>query len=121
MSVSEYAEKFEDMDAYSRKVMYVPDEFWKIDQFMFWLNVDVAHSVSQREFSIYAECLRQCYVVENSLKRVKEERKQNRSLCKDQGKSGQYLKHHNSPLVRKQDYGNHSTQPPQCNKCKKRL
>ena len=58
MSVSEYAEKFEDMDAYSRQVIYASYEMWKIDQFLFGLNVDVSHSVSQRDFLTYPECLR---------------------------------------------------------------
>ncbi|XP_058767192.1 uncharacterized protein LOC131640834 [Vicia villosa] len=58
MSMSEYAEKFEDMAAYSRQAAYAPDELWKIDQFLMGLNADIMHSVSQREFTIYAECLR---------------------------------------------------------------
>lgn len=35
MSMIEYAKKFEDMDAYSRKVSYAADYRWKIYQFMF--------------------------------------------------------------------------------------
>ncbi|XP_058775640.1 uncharacterized protein LOC131649918 [Vicia villosa] len=31
MSVSEYAEKFEDLADYSRQGVYAPDELWKID------------------------------------------------------------------------------------------
>ncbi|XP_058777196.1 uncharacterized protein LOC131651556 [Vicia villosa] len=55
MSVSEYAEKFEDLADYSRQAVYAPDELWKIDQFMMGLRADIAHSVSQREFTTYAE------------------------------------------------------------------
>ena len=93
---------------------------WKIDKFLFGLNVVVAHSVSQREFSTYDECLRQCYIAENILKRVQDERERNRPACKDQGKASQYLKPRNSPLVKKPSFGIHAAQPPQCGKCKKR-
>ncbi|XP_058765537.1 uncharacterized protein LOC131639035 [Vicia villosa] len=118
LTVSEYAEKFEDMAAYSRLAIYAPDELWKIDQFLFGLNADIAHSVSQREFTTYAECLRQCYVAENSLKRVKDEREQNRPFRQNQGKGSQFLKPHNSPPAMKPAYVNHSTQPPWFNKCR---
>ncbi|XP_058776820.1 uncharacterized protein LOC131651171 [Vicia villosa] len=112
MSVSEYAEKFEDMAAYSRQAAYAPDELWKIDQFLMGLNADIMHSVSQREFTTYAECLRQCYVAENTLKRVQEERKQNRLVLREQGKSGQHLKPCTPPSAKKQTYGGNSALPP---------
>ncbi|XP_058784256.1 uncharacterized protein LOC131659028 [Vicia villosa] len=92
MSVSEYSEKFEDMAEYSR----------------------------QREFTTYAECLRQCYVAENSLKRVQEERNQNRTIFREQGRSTQHLKPRNSPSKKKQGYGDQSNRPPYCDKCKRR-
>ncbi|XP_058775364.1 uncharacterized protein LOC131649629 [Vicia villosa] len=118
MSVSEYAEKFEDMAAYSRQAAYAPDELWKIDQFLMGLNADIVHRVSQREFTTYAECLRQCYVAENTLKRVQDEREQNKPVPREQGRSGQHLKPRNSPAMKKQVYGDRSTQPPRCGRCK---
>ncbi|XP_058775479.1 uncharacterized protein LOC131649738 [Vicia villosa] len=120
MSVSEYAEKFEDMAAYSRQAAYAPDELWKIDQFLMGLNVDIVHSVSQREFTTYAECLRQCYVAENTLKRVQEEKEQNKPVRRDQGRSGQHLKPRNSPSMKKPVYGDHSNPPPHCGKCNRK-
>ncbi|XP_050877001.1 uncharacterized protein LOC127080742 [Lathyrus oleraceus] len=57
MMVVAYAEKFEDMDAYSRQAEYTPDERWKIDQFLFGLRGEISHSVSQRESTTYAELL----------------------------------------------------------------
>ncbi|XP_058758296.1 uncharacterized protein LOC131631519 [Vicia villosa] len=120
LSVSEYAEKFEDMADYSRQAVYAPDELWKIDQFLMGLRADIAHSVSQREFTTYVECLRQCYVAENSLKGVQEERNQNRTNFRDQGRSTQHLKPRSSPSKKKQGYGDQSAQPPYCHKCKKR-
>ncbi|XP_058754444.1 uncharacterized protein LOC131627621 [Vicia villosa] len=93
LSVSEYAEKFEDMADYSRQA---------------------------REFTTYAECLRQCYVAENSLKRVQEERNQNRVNFRDQGRSTQHLKPRNSPSKKKQGYGDQSNRHPYCDKCKRR-
>ncbi|XP_058766746.1 uncharacterized protein LOC131640358 [Vicia villosa] len=120
LSVSEYAEKFEDMADYSRQAVYAPDELWKIDQFLMGLRADIAHSVSQREFTTYAECLRQCYVAENSLKRVQEERNQNRTNYREQGKSAQHLKPRGFPPKKKQGYGDQSAQPPYCHKCKKK-
>ncbi|XP_058783112.1 uncharacterized protein LOC131657768 [Vicia villosa] len=118
MSVSEYAEKFEDMAAYSRQAAYAPDELWKIDQFLMGLDADIVHSVSQREFTTYAECLRQCYVAENTLKRVQDEREQSKPVRREQGRSGQHLKPRNSPAMKKQVYGDRSTQPPRCVRCK---
>ncbi|XP_050878800.1 uncharacterized protein LOC127082616 [Lathyrus oleraceus] len=88
MTVAAYAEKFEDMASYSRQAVYAPDERWKIDQFLFGLRGEIYHSVSQREFTTYAELLRQCYVTENSLKKVQEERDQYRSGQRDQGRPG---------------------------------
>ncbi|XP_058741647.1 uncharacterized protein LOC131614034 [Vicia villosa] len=120
MSVSEYAEKFEDMAAYSRQAAYAPDELWKIDQFLMGLNADIVHSVSQREFTTYAECLRQCYVAENTLKRVQEEREQNMSVRRDHERSGQHLKPRTPPAAKKQTHGGSLTQPPWCGKCNKK-
>lgn len=59
MFVSEYAEKFKDIDAYFRQAVYAPDELRKMNQFLFGLREDIAHSVSQKEFTTYDECLRQ--------------------------------------------------------------
>ncbi|XP_058726130.1 uncharacterized protein LOC131597449 [Vicia villosa] len=87
---------------------------------MICLRADIAHSVSQREFITYAECLRQSYVAENSLKRVQEERDQNRTNYKEQGRTTQHLRPRNSPSKKKQGYGDQTTQPPFCYKCKKR-
>ncbi|XP_058784742.1 uncharacterized protein LOC131659586 [Vicia villosa] len=120
MLMSEYAEKFEDMAAYSTQAAYAPDELWKIDQFLMGLNADIVHSVSQREFTTYAECLRQCYVVENTLKRVQEEREQNRPVRRDHGRSGQHLKPRTPPAAKKQTHGGSLTQPPWCGKCNKK-
>ncbi|XP_058765786.1 uncharacterized protein LOC131639301 [Vicia villosa] len=120
MSVSEYVEKFEDLADYSRQAIYAPDELWKIDQFMMGLRAHIAHSVSQREFTNYAECLRQCYVAENSLKRVQEERNQNRTNFREQGRSVQDLKPRNPTPKKKQGYGDQSAQPPYCHKCNKK-
>lgn len=48
MSISKYAEKFEDMATYSRQALYALDELWKIDQFLFGSRGDIAHNVSRR-------------------------------------------------------------------------
>ncbi|XP_050890368.1 uncharacterized protein LOC127095768 [Lathyrus oleraceus] len=88
MIVVVYAEKFEDMAAYSRQAAYAPNERWKIDQFLFGLRGEISHSVSQREFTTYSELLRKCYVAKNNLKKVQEERDQYRSGQRDQGRLG---------------------------------
>ncbi|XP_050919253.1 uncharacterized protein LOC127136776 [Lathyrus oleraceus] len=88
MSVAAYAEKFKDMASYSRQVAYAPNERWKIDQFLFDLRGEISHSISQRELTSYVELLRQCYVTENSLKKVQEEMDQYRSGQRDQGRPG---------------------------------
>ncbi|XP_058784179.1 uncharacterized protein LOC131658949 [Vicia villosa] len=105
LSVSEYAEKFEDMADYSRQAVYAPDELWKIDQFLMGLRADIAHS---------------CYVAENSLKRVQEERNQNRINFRDQGRSTQHLKPRNPPSKKKQGPSDQSSRPPFCDKCRRR-
>lgn len=92
MSVSEYADKFKDMVAYYREVVYAPDELWKINPFLFGMRADIAHSLFHREFNTYARCLRQCYVSDNSLKRIQEEREKGRLGHKEQVRSGEYLK-----------------------------
>lgn len=70
MLVTAYAEKFENVVVYSRKAVYAPDDKWKVDQFIFGLRVEIADSVSHRELTTYAKLLRQCYVVEDDLKKV---------------------------------------------------
>ncbi|XP_058760820.1 uncharacterized protein LOC131634182, partial [Vicia villosa] len=81
---------------------------------------EYAENVSQREFTTYAECLRQCYVAENSLKRVQEERNQNKANFREQGRSTQHLRPRNHPSKKKQVYGDQSDQPPYCRKCNRK-
>ncbi|XP_050897475.1 uncharacterized protein LOC127104332 [Lathyrus oleraceus] len=109
-----YAEKFEDMAAYSKQAMYAPDERWKIDQFLFGLRGEISHSVSQREFTSYAELLRKCYVVENSLKKVQEEMDQYRSGQRDQGRPGSQFRPRSQTFKGKQVQHARPNQPPQC-------
>ncbi|XP_058765788.1 uncharacterized protein LOC131639302 [Vicia villosa] len=54
------------------------------------------------------------------LKRVQEERNQNKTNFREQGRSGQHLKPRNPPPKKKQGYGDQSTQPPYCHKCNKK-
>lgn len=70
MSVTKFVEKFENMVVYFRKIVYALNEKWNVNQFMFGLRVEITHNVYQREFITYAELLRQCYIAEDSLKRV---------------------------------------------------
>ncbi|XP_058766744.1 uncharacterized protein LOC131640357 [Vicia villosa] len=86
MSVSEYAEKFEDLADYSRQAVYAPDELWKIDH----------------------------------LKRVQEERNQNRTNFREQGRSAQNLRPRNPPPKMKQGHGDRFPRPPFCDKCRKK-
>ncbi|XP_050920379.1 uncharacterized protein LOC127138016 [Lathyrus oleraceus] len=103
MPTADYAEKFKDMDAYSRKAMYAPDEKWKVDQFLFGLK----------------ELLRQCYVAGNSLKKVREERDQYRVGLKDQGRPSHQLRLIPQSFKGKTLMNAKSTQPPQCQVCKR--
>ncbi|XP_050916204.1 uncharacterized protein LOC127131323 [Lathyrus oleraceus] len=107
------------MAAYSRQADYAPDEKWKIDQFLFGLRGEVSHSVSQREFTTYAKLLRQCYVAENSLKKVQEERDQYRSGQKDQGRSGNQFRPRPQDFKGKQVQHERPNHPPQCQVCKR--
>ncbi|XP_050890869.1 uncharacterized protein LOC127096325 [Lathyrus oleraceus] len=96
MAVAAYAEKFEDMAAYSRQV-----------------------AVSLREFTTYAELLRQCYVAENSLKKVQEERGQYRSGQKDLGRPGNRFRPRPQAFKGKQVQHAIPNHPPQCQICKR--
>ncbi|XP_058784390.1 uncharacterized protein LOC131659182 [Vicia villosa] len=86
MSVSEYAEKFEDLADYSRQAVYAPDELCKIDH----------------------------------LKRVQEERNQNRTNFREQGRSTQNMRPRNPPPKMKQSHGDRFPRPPFCDKCRKK-
>ncbi|XP_050915453.1 uncharacterized protein LOC127130499 [Lathyrus oleraceus] len=119
MTVVVYAEKFEDMDAYSRQAAYAPDERWKIDEFLFGLRGEISHSVSQREFTSYAELLRQWYVTDNSLKKVQEERDRYRSRQRDQGRPGIQFRPRPRAFKGKQVQHARPNHPPQCQVCKK--
>lgn len=119
MSVIVYAKKFEDMDAYSRQVASAPDEKWKIDQFLFGLRGEISHSVPQREFTTYAELLRQCYMAENRLKKLQEERDQYRVGLKDQGRPSHHFSPRPQPFKGKQVQNVKSTPPPFCCRCNK--
>ncbi|XP_058766109.1 uncharacterized protein LOC131639640 [Vicia villosa] len=81
------------------------------------LRADIAHSVSQREFTTYAECLRQCYVAKNSLKRVQEERNQNRTNFREQGRSTQHLRPRNPPSKKKKHTGECTNSSVTCYEC----
>ncbi|XP_050876512.1 uncharacterized protein LOC127080227 [Lathyrus oleraceus] len=102
MTVVVYAEKFGDMAAYSRQAAYAPYE-----------------SVSQREFTTYAELLRQCYVADNSLKKFQEERHQYRSAQRDQGRPGSQFRPISQAFKGKQVQHERPNHPPQCQVCKK--
>ncbi|XP_050895664.1 uncharacterized protein LOC127102328 [Lathyrus oleraceus] len=119
MSVVVYAEKFEDMADYSRKTVYAPNEKWKIDQFLFSLRGENSHSVSQREFTTYVELIRQCYVADNSLKKVREERDQYRVGQKDQGRPSHKFMPKSQPFKGKQVKNAKSNPPPSCQLCHK--
>ena len=119
MSVANYAEKFENMAAYSRQAMYAPDEKWKVNQFIFGLRAEISHSVSQREFETYSELLRQCYIAEGSLKRVQEEGNLNRAKQDDRGRSSQQYRARSQQFKGKQVQGSRSTSPPICRTCGK--
>ncbi|XP_050877280.1 uncharacterized protein LOC127081032 [Lathyrus oleraceus] len=119
MTVTAYGKKFEDMAAYSRRAEYAPDEKWKIDQLLFGLRGEISHSVSQREFTTYAELLRQCYVAENSLKKVQEERDQYRSGQKDKGRSGNQFRSRPQDFKGKQVQHARPNHPLQCQVCKR--
>lgn len=84
MSVTEYAEKFENIVVYFGKDVYAPDEKLKVNQYVFGLRDKISHIVSQREFTTYAKLLRQFYVVEDGLEMVQEEGNQYRFAEKDQ-------------------------------------
>ncbi|XP_050916238.1 uncharacterized protein LOC127131355 [Lathyrus oleraceus] len=114
MTVAVCAEKFKDMAAYSRQAEYAPYEKWKIDRFLFGLRGEISHSVSQSEFTTYVEFLRQCYVAENSLKKVQEERDQYRSGQKDQGRPGNQFRHRPQAFKGKQVQHARPNHPPQC-------
>ncbi|XP_050915640.1 uncharacterized protein LOC127130715 [Lathyrus oleraceus] len=119
MSVAMYAEKFEDMATYFLQAVYAPDEKWKVDQFLFGLRGEISHCVSQREFTTYVELLRQCYVDENSLKKVQEERDQYRIGQKDQGRPGNQFRPRPQSFKGKQVQHARPNHPSQCQVCKK--
>ncbi|XP_050876879.1 uncharacterized protein LOC127080606 [Lathyrus oleraceus] len=119
MSVAMYAEKFEDMDDYSTQAVYAPVEKWRIDNFLFGLRGEISHSVSQRESTTYAELLRKCYVAENNLKKVQEERAQYRIGQKDKGRPGNQFRPRPQSFKGKQVQLARPNHPPQCQVCKK--
>ncbi|XP_050915456.1 uncharacterized protein LOC127130502 [Lathyrus oleraceus] len=119
VTVAAYAEKFEDMAAYSRQTKYAPDKKWKIDQFLFGLRGEISYSVSQREFTTYAELIRQCYVAEDNLKKVQEERDQYRSGQKDQGRPSNQFRPRPKSFKGKQVQHARPNHPLQCQVCKR--
>ncbi|XP_050908124.1 uncharacterized protein LOC127121721 [Lathyrus oleraceus] len=119
MYVAEYAERFEEMVAYSRQVAYAPDEKWKIDQFMFSLRGEIEHNVAQREFGTYAELSRKCYIVEYNLKKIHIEREQANPLQINSSKVVYHLKLRGVTSKGKQVQSVGSMSPQQCNICNK--
>ncbi|XP_050890281.1 uncharacterized protein LOC127095669 [Lathyrus oleraceus] len=105
MSVAMYAEKFEDMVAYSRQVAYVAHDKWKIDKFLFGLKGEISYSLAQREFTI--------------LKKVQEERDQYRVSQKDPGRQSHQFRPRPRPFKGKPMQNIGSTPPPIYRKCNK--
>lgn len=117
MCVEKCAERFEDMDAYSRQVAYEPYEKWKIDQFMFGLRGEIEHSVAQREFDTYAELLRQFYIDENSLKKIHTKREQANPLQINYSRVVHHLKPKGLPSKGKKMQSVGLMSPQQCSNC----
>lgn len=70
MSAARFVEKNEYMETYSIQALYSPYEKWKINQFMFGLRGEIEHIVAHQRFDTYEELLQQCYVADNSLKKI---------------------------------------------------
>lgn len=117
MTVAEFAAKFKDMVAYSSQALYAPDERWKINQFNIGLQGEMEHNVGKQCYNTYVELLKQCYIVEYSLKNIQQERKQVRQSQGDYGRTSQYLKPIGSPSKGKQVQVMRPVQPPQCQRC----
>lgn len=75
--------------------------------------------MSQREFTTYAELLRKCYVVENSLKKVQEERDRNRIGQKDRGRLSHQFRPRPQSFKGKQVQNVRPTPPHVCYRCNK--
>lgn len=59
---------------YSNQAVYASNELWKFNNFMVGLRGEIEHIVAQHKFDACVEMMHQCYVVENSLKKIQAEK-----------------------------------------------
>ncbi|XP_058725859.1 uncharacterized protein LOC131597166 [Vicia villosa] len=71
----------------------------------------------EREFQNFKQGDMSVSEYAEKLKRVQEERNQNRANFREQGRFTQHLRPRNPPSKKKQVYGDQSAQPPHCRKC----
>ncbi|XP_058766954.1 uncharacterized protein LOC131640584 [Vicia villosa] len=119
MTVAEFAAKFEDMEAYSNQALYAPDERWKINQFKIGLRGDIDYCVGQQRYNTYSEILEQCYITEQSLKKIQLEKEQDKPSQDEYRRTRQHLKPRGSPSKGKQNQNVRPSHPPLCRSCKR--
>ena len=120
MSVVDYAKEFENLAVYSRPAVYAPDEEWKINLFLVGLKAEIFSSVSQEEFTTYAELLRLCFIEEDNLSRVPTEGDLKRMSQNHRGRSSQQFRPRPQVFKGKQVQNSRPSSPPVCGNCGKK-
>ncbi|XP_058732938.1 uncharacterized protein LOC131604522 [Vicia villosa] len=118
MTVAEFAARFEDMATYSNQAFYAPDECWKINQFKIRLRGEIDYCVGQQRYNTYAELLEHCYIAEQSLKKIEQEKEQAKPSQEEHRRTNQHLRPKGSPSEGKQNQNVRPSRSPFCGRCK---
>ncbi|XP_058750817.1 uncharacterized protein LOC131623828 [Vicia villosa] len=118
MTVAEFAARFEDMVTYSNQALYAPNERWKINQFKIGLRGEIDYCVGQQRYNTYAELLEQCYIVEQSLKKIEQDKEQAKPSQEEHRSTNQHLRPKGSPSKGKQNQNVRPSRSPFCGRCK---
>ncbi|XP_027192644.1 uncharacterized protein [Cicer arietinum] len=120
MSVADYVAKFEELARFCAQAEYAPNDRWKINQFEWGLNPEIKSNLAQLEITSYATLVHKSYIVEESLRSLKENRQLKWQQRRDVAKSNQQLKVKTSPNKGKQPQNSVVPQargPRECPKC----
>ncbi|XP_073225498.1 uncharacterized protein [Cicer arietinum] len=92
MFVADYVAKFEELARFCAQAEYAPNDRWKINQFEWGLNPEIKSNLAQLEITSYATLVHKSYIVEESLRSLKENRQLKWQQRRDTPKSNQQLK-----------------------------
>ncbi|XP_058741362.1 uncharacterized protein LOC131613734 [Vicia villosa] len=90
-----------------------------INQFKIGLRGEIDYCVGQQRYNTYVELLEQCYIAEQSLKKIEQEKEQAKPSQENYKRPNQHLRPRGAPSKYKPNQNLRPSHSPFCNKCKR--